>query len=386
MVKTVMQNADQQQPPQKHQPSSLFGLFIGSSTGDLLSQHGSGHSTGGSTEHHSLGAIPYSMSKASQSSNNSGSNVNNSQSNTIVSSLTNNRLYSVESIVKLTSSPISNNTSKSSSTTNLNLCASSHIINKIPHSSTANVTSFTQAILNSAAAASTGSSSFASNNGNGTSCLNNNPSSTLTGTTNHLQSHHPHHHHHQITNSHVSIITSAEQKKHLAKMSSAASSHTSTEIMQQQQQQQNNGTNNSTTDDTGGGSGSGGSKTPLKPKPMVATPQQVMALYMNKLTPYEHHEIYKYSEIYFIGANAKKRPGIIGPNNSDYDNEQGSYIQVRKTSLNIDVTTGENFNRKPILVQIPHDHIGYRYEVLKIIGKGSFGQVVKGKSFSLIHI
>lgn len=90
-----------------------------------------------------------------------------------------------------------------------------------------------------------------------------------------------------------------------------------------------------------------------KPKPIVATPQQVMVLYMNKLTPYEHHEIYNYYQIYFIGANAKKRPGIIGPNNSDYDNDQGSYIHI------------------------PHDHVAYRYEVLKIIGKGSFGQVVK---------
>ncbi|XP_055588553.1 dual specificity tyrosine-phosphorylation-regulated kinase 2 [Uranotaenia lowii] len=79
-------------------------------------------------------------------------------------------------------------------------------------------------------------------------------------------------------------------------------------------------------------------------------PHEVMLLYMNKLTQYEHHEIYQYPKIYFIGANAKKRRGI---SNSEYDNEQGSYIHIA------------------------HDHIAYRYEVLKIIGKGSFGQVVK---------
>ena len=62
---------------------------------------------------------------------------------------------------------------------------------------------------------------------------------------------------------------------------------------------------------------------------MVATPEQVMKLYINKLTPYEHHEIFNYPQIYFIGANAKKRPGIIGgPNNCGYDDEQVSPNQL----------------------------------------------------------
>ncbi|KAJ8950330.1 hypothetical protein NQ318_021190 [Aromia moschata] len=68
--------------------------------------------------------------------------------------------------------------------------------------------------------------------------------------------------------------------------------------------------------------------TECKPKTMVATPEQVMKLYMNKLTPYEHHEIFNYPQIYFIGANAKKRPGIIGnPNNLI---GKGSFGQVVK--------------------------------------------------------
>ena len=82
---------------------------------------------------------------------------------------------------------------------------------------------------------------------------------------------------------------------------------------------------------------------------MVATPEQVMKLYMSKLTPYEHHEIFNYPQIYFIGANAKKRPGIIGgPNNCGYDDEQGSYTHI------------------------VHDHLAYRSAPLKTHNQFSF--------------
>ncbi|KAH7934506.1 hypothetical protein HPB51_029128 [Rhipicephalus microplus] len=79
-----------------------------------------------------------------------------------------------------------------------------------------------------------------------------------------------------------------------------------------------------------------------------------MQMYMHKLSPYERHEIINYPQIYFIGANAKKRQGAPEtPNNCGYDDDEGSYLHV------------------------PHDHIAYRFEMLKVIGKGSFGQVVK---------
>ncbi|CAK5042049.1 unnamed protein product [Meloidogyne enterolobii] len=60
------------------------------------------------------------------------------------------------------------------------------------------------------------------------------------------------------------------------------------------------------------------------------------------------------TQIYFVGSQAKKRQCVVGgSNNNNFDDENGSYVLVL------------------------HDHIAYRYEILKIIGKGSFGQVIK---------
>lgn len=100
--------------------------------------------------------------------------------------------------------------------------------------------------------------------------------------------------------------------------------------------------------------GSTGSKGSSVRKGNKLNPEAAMKQYMYKLSSYEHHEIFSYPDVFFVGQNAKKKQGVVGgANNSGYDDENGSYIHV------------------------PHDHISYRFEVLKVIGKGSFGQVVK---------
>ncbi|XP_028652533.1 dual specificity tyrosine-phosphorylation-regulated kinase 3 isoform X1 [Erpetoichthys calabaricus] len=89
-------------------------------------------------------------------------------------------------------------------------------------------------------------------------------------------------------------------------------------------------------------------------KILPLTPDQALKQYKEQLTTLEQEEIISYSEIYFVGPNAKKKQAVPGgSNNNGFDDDNGCYIHV------------------------PHDHLAYRYEFLKVIGKGSFGQVAK---------
>lgn len=84
------------------------------------------------------------------------------------------------------------------------------------------------------------------------------------------------------------------------------------------------------------------------------TPTEALRLYGDRLTEYEKTEIEKYSKIWYLGLNACKIHGEHGGSqNGGYDDESGSYNKVL------------------------HDHICYRYEILEVIGKGSFGQVIR---------
>ncbi|KAI1084946.1 hypothetical protein F5B20DRAFT_121245 [Whalleya microplaca] len=80
------------------------------------------------------------------------------------------------------------------------------------------------------------------------------------------------------------------------------------------------------------------------------------AIRIAMLNIYERGEIVDYSDIYFCGTqNASKVIGDLNSNlpNFGYDDDRGDYTIV------------------------PGDHLSYRYEIVDVLGKGSFGQVVR---------
>ncbi|XP_068988430.1 probable serine/threonine-protein kinase dyrk2 isoform X2 [Bombus flavifrons] len=90
------------------------------------------------------------------------------------------------------------------------------------------------------------------------------------------------------------------------------------------------------------------------PGRLPMTPAVARKYYGSRLTDFELAEIQKYSEIWYLGLSATKIRGKDGAaQNGGYDDEDGSYNKVF------------------------HDHISYRYEILEVIGKGSFGQVIR---------
>ena len=93
--------------------------------------------------------------------------------------------------------------------------------------------------------------------------------------------------------------------------------------------------------------------TPVKQKKIEfpTNPKDALLFFSDELNSYEQAEILDYSEIYFIGSKDNKISPKLELNNFGYDDSRGD------------------------LKLIKGDHISYRYEILNVLGKGSFGQV-----------
>jgi dual specificity tyrosine-phosphorylation-regulated kinase 2/3/4 len=83
------------------------------------------------------------------------------------------------------------------------------------------------------------------------------------------------------------------------------------------------------------------------------SPAVVLRSFSSYLTSYEQSEVLDYKQIYYLGQKAAKPKTDLSSINYGYDDERGDYS----------IVTG--------------DHISYRYEIIQILGRGSFGQVCK---------
>ena len=97
---------------------------------------------------------------------------------------------------------------------------------------------------------------------------------------------------------------------------------------------------------------------------MPLSAAQVLKHHRHLLTEFEQSEVLEYPQVFFLGAAAHKLRGVPGPggaaqNNHGYDDERGDYMSV---------------GHDP---RLAHDHLAFRYEVLGLLGKGSFGAVLR---------
>lgn len=82
-------------------------------------------------------------------------------------------------------------------------------------------------------------------------------------------------------------------------------------------------------------------------------PGFVIRYFAKSLTFFEHEEIMGFKEVYFIGKQVRKFEPNEELSNFGFDDDRSDYILSR------------------------NDHIAYRYEILEILGRGSYGQVIK---------
>ena len=84
------------------------------------------------------------------------------------------------------------------------------------------------------------------------------------------------------------------------------------------------------------------------------SPAQALKLFAGQLSEYEQGEILDFQQIYYLGGGIGKKPPVSAALlNNGFDDDRGDYKLVTS------------------------DHLLYRYEILGILGKGSFGQVCK---------
>ncbi|OMJ86245.1 hypothetical protein SteCoe_12310 [Stentor coeruleus] len=86
-------------------------------------------------------------------------------------------------------------------------------------------------------------------------------------------------------------------------------------------------------------------------RPLMSSRMALM-YFKVELTEYEKVEILDFADVFYLGKLGNKIKPDLGGINCGFDDERGDYLLMAG------------------------DHIAYRYEIIKMLGKGNFGQVV----------
>ncbi|KAJ3245518.1 Dual specificity tyrosine-phosphorylation-regulated kinase [Chytriomyces hyalinus] len=137
--------------------------------------------------------------------------------------------------------------------------------------------------------------------------------------------------------------------------------------------------------------------TPSKPLPPASsltlplTPEVTLHYFRALLTPYEQQEVQSYNEIWFAGSSGVQKIGTptrrtgadgvglnipgTGDASSATADDDGA---ASRSNSRLDAVYNDGYDdSRGDLYLTHHDHIAYRYEMISLLGKGSFGQCVK---------
>ena len=108
------------------------------------------------------------------------------------------------------------------------------------------------------------------------------------------------------------------------------------------------------------------------------TPSEAIQKHFSKLTDFEKSEILQYEEVWFLGCNAEQKIEHLRKTAEFRRTENAMKVKADDAKLvsNTAIDPIYHNERGDYNVEIG-DHIAYRYEVLEILGKGTFGQVVR---------